>query len=162
LSFSSIPRPPKKSEASLVEIKKTLSDIDKSLLNDLLNIFNRGLISFFTHHDFKASFSAEHWTPLSRFCDTWDDVTHEFVDEELESRRKQLYDASLKLATIIATNTTPTDRNYYSVYPTHRVYSDKENERYKREAEEINKECPAFVKECESFVRYAKKRLSLT
>lgn len=161
MSFANIPRPEKRG-LKVVDTAKPLSDVDKTLLEELFSIFNRSLISFYTNHDFNGTFGAEHWNQLSRFCDTWDDVTHEFVDKELELNKKQLYDASLRLASVISKYTSPISLNSYSVYPTQRVYSDKERERFKKEAAEINIECPPFVAECESFIRYARKRLSET
>ncbi|MFA7350834.1 MAG: hypothetical protein WC009_08745 [Methylotenera sp.] len=161
MSFVNIPRPEKRA-LKAVDIIKPLSEIDTALLNELFSIFNRSFISFYTNHDFNGTFGAEHWNQLSRFCDTWDDVTHEFVDKDLELNKKQLYDASLRLASVISQYTSPISLNSYSVYPTQRVYSDKERERFREEAAEINNGCPAFVAECESFIRYARKRLSET
>lgn len=161
MSFINIPRP-KKNLTAVVNEAKSLSEIDKAMLNELLGIFNRNLINFYAEHDFNGTFRAEHWNQLSRFCDTWYDVTHEFVDEELEAQKKQLYEASCKLGNVISKNTTPINLEFYSVYPNSKIYSESERERFRNEANEINAQCHPFVTECESFIRYAKKRLSQT
>lgn len=137
-----------------------LGNIDKVLLSQLLEMFNANFISFYKDHDFNGSYPATQWRPLSSFCDNWHDVTHEFVDEELEAHKKRLYDSALRLGNIMAQNSAPLNMDYYSVYPTNRLYTDEENKRFEREAQEINNLCHPFVEECERFIRYAKKRLS--
>jgi len=162
LSFANIPRPQKLPEPTAkVPPVKLLSALDIKLLEELLGIFNRGFVNLYTHHDFNGTFHGEHWNSLTRFCDTWNDVTHEFVDVELESNKKRLYEASLKIADVISKYTSPTVNDFYSVYPSSRPYSEEERVRYRAEAKLINDECPAFVTECEAFIRYARKRLAV-
>lgn len=160
MSFANIPRPTKNLEVvPTTAPKKPLSNLDKKMLEELLEIFNRDFISFYTHHDFRASFRGDYWNLLSRFVDTWDDVTHEFIDEELEVYKKQLYTKSDKLASLISQFTVSDGYGLYSIYPRRQI-SEEQRERFRAEGQEINLACLPFLEECERFIRYARKRLS--
>lgn len=93
------------------------------------------------------------------FCDTWADVAHEFIDRELESKKRSLYEASLKIAEVISRNTV-SRQGLRSVYPADRLYTEQERIRFEAEAKQINDGCDAFVAESEAFVRYARERLA--
>lgn len=159
MSFSNIPRPQKSPEIAQETAPKPLSLFDKNTLTELLSIFNPAFISFYANHDFNGAFRNEFWSPLSEFCDTWNDVTHEFIDREMESKKKQLYNASLKIATVISRNTV-SRQGIRSVYPMDKLYTEQARIRFQAEAKEINDECDAFVAESEAFVRYARERLA--
>lgn len=161
MSFVNIPRP-QKVILPTKEVTRKLSEIDIKLLNELLNLFTQDVISFYTNHDFSTPFPSEYWRPLNIFCDRWDDVTHEFVDGELESQRKVFYKEALTLGDVISQHTTPLDENFYSVRPRRGHFSESDIIRFRIEAKEINDQCVTFVNGCESFIRYAKKRLSAT
>jgi len=143
------------------KVPSPLNNIDRALLIELLNIFNADLIRFYRDHDFNGSYPAAMWRPLSSFCDIWDDVTHEFIDEGLEAGKKQLYDAAFKLGNVMSKNSSPINTERYSVYP-NRLYSDLDEKRFQSEAKEINDLCYPFVQECEKFIRYARERLAET
>lgn len=157
--FCCIPRPEKKI-CSDVDVTPPLSDLDKNLLRELLVIFSGDTIEFYSQHDFNGSFSDSYWKPISRFCDVWGNVEHEFVDNELEARRKKLYEVTFELASLIAKYTVPIGHGTVSVKPNMAGLTEEHMKMYRTEAKEINEQCDPFVTESESFVRYAKKRLA--
>ena len=158
MSFINIPRPPK-SVLSDVNLK-ALSNIDKELLKQLLDIFDGNFINFYKNHDFRSKFRHDYVSKLNLFCISWDDVTHEFIDVDMEANKKQLYKASSELATIISTNTAVLDEYYSSVYPDNLMYTELDRKRFEAEAKQINDGCTPFVTVCESFIRYTKRRLA--
>lgn len=159
MSFSNIPRPSKGAQNEGGAQTKILSEIDKNMLTELLDIFNHGFIHFYTHQDFRSSFRSDYWFPLSRFVNTWTGATHEFVDAELESYRKRLYEKSRIMAEHISMYTVHIKDDIYSaIHP--KSLTEEQLQRDKKDAMKINEVCPEFVAECETFVRYAKSRLA--
>jgi hypothetical protein len=148
---------------ALTEIYKRYSpskpnEHDLQLFEEFCSLFTNGIADFYKRHDFATSFREDHWTPLGRYVDNWNNVEHEFVDKGLENASKKFYSAANKLGWAIANKTVSIGTGYLrSVKPDH---IDKPIPDWiRRDAEEINALRRPFGKAYEAFIRLGRKKL---
>jgi len=84
------------------------SSHDKALFQSFLSALPPNqTTSFFKEHDFGGSFPKPAVAPLYSFVSTWGSVDKEFLDEDLEKKKKALYSFASELANEIACRTVP-------------------------------------------------------
>jgi hypothetical protein len=137
---------------------------DKDLFKELLRILpTEPTIRALKEHDFGGPLRRSSINPLYEFNSTWDNVEKEFLDEELEQGRKELYAAASDLATEIAGRTVPTRMQDHIT-----VYTDEQRAESNgrrpleviEDARVLNQKASAFVPKYESFVRLCRKKLA--
>lgn len=119
---------------------------------------NNDNIRFFKEHDFLATFEHARIGTLNEFIETWDNAAHEFLDEELESSKKELYKSAYALGTTIAKNTIPKGHGYRSVKPDS-LPNGPTPQWVINDGKEINLLAPSFVEQHENFIRLGRERL---
>lgn len=135
---------------------KNICDHDRELFNQFLSLFaENDRIRFFKEHDFLGSFQKDRIDGLNEFVETWDNAAHEFVDQDVEEKRKEIYDAAEKLALAIARYTTPSQFGYISVKPDS-LPDGPTPDWIKDQAKEMNDCASEFVKEHEKFIRFCR------
>jgi hypothetical protein len=136
---------------------------DRELFERFLNMLPPSQTSrFFKEHDFGGSFARAEVENIYRFADTWKSVENEFLDPELESENKKLYETAFELAQEISGRTVPLKESSLAS-----VYSD--NQRASggarpasviEDAKVINLKASEFVAVYEAFVRLCRTKLS--
>ena len=131
---------------------------DVELYSEFLELFAKSdRIRFFKEHDFSGTFHKNQIEQLNEFIEFWDNADHEFVDQGMESARKNLYEAACNLGMVVAKNTTYKGTGpLISVKPDH-LHSEPTPDWVKRDAKEINELAPPFVEAHESLVRLGRK-----
>jgi len=118
------------------------------------------VIEFFKNHDFGGSFSREQIDPLYSFLQEWDNPEHEFVDAELEQKRKDFFAAAQLLGRTVAKNSAPNRTGLLSVLPDE-FRARERPDWVQRDAKEINDAANRFVELHAALVREGRKRLDL-
>ncbi len=114
-------------------------------------------------HDFGGPLLRSSIQQLSDFCNSWDNVEKEFVDQELERERKSLLAAASELATEIAGRTVPSrGLDYITVYSdTQRAESGgRRPPDVIEDARVLNLKASDFVPKYEAFVRLCRRKLA--
>jgi hypothetical protein len=138
------------------------SSHDKALFQSFLSALPPNqTTSFFKEHDFGGSFQKSAVAPLYAFVSTWGSVDNEFLDEDLEKKKKALYSFASELSSEIACRTVPL-RNGDLVS----VFSDQQRatgqprpESVIEDAKVLNEKSAQFVPMYEDFVRACKAKL---
>ena len=135
---------------------------DKALFQSFLSALPPNqTTSFFKEHDFGGSFQKSAVVPLHAFVSTWSSVDKEFLDEDLEKKKKALYTFASELSGEIACRTVPL-RNGDLVS----VFSDQQRatgqprpESVIEDAKVLNEKSAQFVPMYEEFIRACKAKL---
>lgn len=116
---------------------------------------------FFKEQDFGASFPRAAVTPLHDFVAAWGSVDKEFLDGELEQKRKALYAFASDLASEIAARTVPLrDTEFMGVFSDQqRATGLPRPDSVIEDARVLNDKSSSFVPVYENFVRTCKARL---
>lgn len=141
---------------------ETNSGHDKELFQSFLNLLPPNQTTrFFREHDFGGSFSKSDVAPLHAFVETWNSVDKEFLDRELEEKRKALYSFASQLATEISGRTVPINAGDFCS-----VFSDQQRATGQprpahviEDARVLNEKSLLFVPIYEEFVRLCKAKL---
>ncbi len=126
-------------------------------------------VRFLGELDFGNSFQVASIRPLYNFADTWASVDKEFIDEQIEAKKKPLFDKAYELASEIAGRTMQVgkidedgDNWFISVYSDHlRAEGKGRPQHVLDDAKFLNEKSREFVPEYEDFVRFCKRRLKL-
>ena len=135
---------------------------DKALFQSFLNALPPNqTTSFFKEHDFGGSFHKSAVAPLYSFVSNWGTVDKEFLDEDLEKKKKAFYSFASELSGEIACRTVPL-RNGDLVS----VFSDQQRASGRprpgsviEDAKALNEKSAQFVPMYENFVRACKAKL---
>lgn len=118
-------------------------------------------LRLFKEHDFGNSFRKQAIGPLYDFVATWDTVEKEFLNKEVESKKKSLYSAAEDLAMEFARRTVPIGAGDFAS-----VFSDNQrNSGHPRppsvieDARVLNEKTTEFVPKYEDFVRTSRSKL---
>ena len=140
-------------------LKSNINKKDVELFEEFIALFsNNDLIRFYKEYDFLGSFDKKFIDPLYEFIEFWDNAAHEFIDEELENEKNNLYKAAYELGTTIARNTVPNRHGFISVKPDH-LAGGPTPDWVINDAKEINALAPRFVELHEAFIRLGRKKL---
>ena len=119
-------------------------------------------ISFLSENDFSAYFPLEKIVPLHNFEKVWADVGHEFVDKDLETQKRRLWESISDFLDITgqylfpANDETLAGRNLVSIPKEWRY---ERPEEFRRVYKTIHQRADAVVKEYNEFVRLARRKL---
>jgi len=119
-------------------------------------------IQLLKHHDFGGDYHSSDLRNLFDFVREWDRPELEFLDKQIEKKRKQLYKAAHELFEDFMQETVPHDHNpeLSTVYPwTQR--GGQRPEWIKQSAATLNASARKFAPQYDEFVRYTRKRLSM-
>ena len=96
-----------------------ISAVDEALFKEFLEIFPSGSRSSYLleTHDFENSFSLESLKDIEKFVDEWNCPEKSFINPELESIRKELWDKCHEFSWLIAKKSSPTPLGFQSVVP---------------------------------------------
>jgi len=96
-----------------------VSAVDEALFKEFLEIFPSGSRSAYLleNHDFGNSFSIESLKDIDKFVDEWNCPEKSFINPELESIRKELWNKCHKFSCLLATKSAPTHGGLQSVVP---------------------------------------------
>lgn len=131
---------------------------DKELFEQFLSIFAKNdRIRFFKEHDFLGSFQKDRIDGLYEFVETWGNAAHEFIDQDVEKKRKDIYESAKRLAGAIAQYTTPNQAGLISVKPDNLPHGPTPDW-IEREAKEINDCADEFAAKHEDFIRFCHKK----
>ncbi|MBC3877605.1 hypothetical protein H8K38_07285 [Undibacterium sp. FT79W] len=148
--------------ARLVAPEKSASPHDKELFRAFTDLLPPNQTArFFKEHDFGGSFSKSDVAPLYSFVETWDSVDKEFLDEELEAKRKAIYSLASELAKEIACRTVPLrSGDLFSVFSDQqRATGQPRPASVIEDAKFLNEKSSLFVPKYEEFVRLCKGKL---
>lgn len=126
-------------------------------------------IRFLGDLDFGNSFLEAGVRPLYDFADTWGSVDKEFIDGQIETMKKLLFDKAHELVSEIGGRTTQVGKadedgnnRFISVYPDGiRAKGKGRPQHVLDDARFLNEKSTEFVPEYEKFVRFCKIRLKL-
>lgn len=148
--------------ARLVAPEKSASAHDKELFRAFTDLLPPNQTTrFFKEHDFGGSFSRSDVAALYSFVKTWDSVDKEFLDEELEAKRKVIYSLASELANEIAGRTVPVrSGDQISVFSDQqRATGQPRPASVIADAKVLNEKSSMFVPKYEEFVRLCKGKL---
>lgn len=148
--------------ARLVVPEKTASTHDKVLFKAFTDLLpSNPTTRFFKEHDFGGSFSKSDVASLYTFVETWDSVDKEFLDEELEKKRKALYSLASELANEISGRAVPLNGgNLISVFSDRqRATGQPRPASVIEDATVLNEKSSSFVQKYEEFFRLCKVKL---
>lgn len=133
---------------------------DRALLNDLLEVIPyEGSISFIDCTDISGiHFDTEKHNDLRNFYYHWDDASHEFLDKNIEKKRKVLWDLIEEYVMALGTNTVPTDDGLQAVPP---EWKTEQPERFKEVVDDFHNLAGQIVLAHQEMIRYAKKKLRI-
>lgn len=119
-------------------------------------------IQMLKEHDFGGDYYKSQVQNLFDFVRDWDRPELEFLDKQIEKRRKSLYDAAHGLFEDFMRETVPHDRNpdMSTVYPWNQRGGQRP-EWIKQSAATLNASARKFAPKYDEFVRYTRKRLSM-
>jgi len=83
----------------------------------LTDLPSTGSISFIRDFDFRHSFRSDVLNDLDRFYHGWNNAEHEFLDQQLEALRAELYEAVERFLNNVGRLTAPTLAGLQSVIP---------------------------------------------
>ena len=135
---------------------------DKALFQSFLSALPPNqTTSFFKEHDFGGSFSKSAVAPLHSFVSTWGSVDKEFLDEDLEKKKKALYSFASELSNEIAYRTFPLrSGDHFSVFSDQQGATGQPRpESVIEDAKVLNEKSALFVPMYEDFIRTCKVRL---
>lgn len=142
--------------------RNTNSAHDKALFQSFLHLLPPSQTTrFFKEHDFGGPFSKYNITPLYIFVETWNSVDKEFLDLDLEEKRKKLYSSASQLATEIARRTVPLrGGDLLSVYSDQqRATGQPRPDHVIEDSRVLNENASLFIPPYEEFVRRCKEKL---
>ncbi len=148
--------------ARLAAPEKTASLHDKELFGAFTALLPPNqTVRFFKEHDFGGSFSKSDVAPLYSFVETWDSVDKEFLDEELEKKRKVIYSLASELSSEIVGRTVPLmNGDLLSVFSDRqRATGQPRPTSVIEDAKVLNEKSSSFVPKYEEFVRLCKGKL---
>lgn len=125
---------------------------------DLFSLFkielaNHDTIEFLKNHDFLGAFKIEEISDLNKFTATWDNATHEFVDQSLETIRKTLYESVSKFCIAIGRLTSPNEMGNQSVVVNELKHIEEHWLRFQKEANELNLLADSVVNNIQALLR---------
>ena len=133
---------------------------DRALLHKFLDVLPyEGSISFVDCTDMSGiHFDPEKHNDLRNFYYHWDDASHEFIDKNIEKRRKVLWDLIEKYIMALGTNTVSTDDGLQTVPP---EWKTEQPERFKEVVDDFHNLAGQIVIAHQEMIRYAKKKLRI-
>ncbi|MFT4997241.1 MAG: hypothetical protein ACI8RO_000580 [Flavobacteriales bacterium] len=133
---------------------------DEKLFSKLLDALpSTEVMSFVDKHDFLGDFKNETLRPVYRFFSEWDNSEHEFIDETLESLRKDLLNKIKTFNLVIAKYTAPNNRGFQAVRVDTQKGDPEHEARFAEEATIINNSANELYASHQLLIREA--RLSL-
>lgn len=136
---------------------------DKALFQSFLSALPPNQTTrFFKEHDFGGSFPKSEVAPLYSFVSTWDSVDKEFLDEDLEKKKKALYSFASELSNEIAGRTVPLrSGDLVSVFSDQqRATGQPRPASVIEDAKVLNEKSSLFVPMYEEFIRICKVKLA--
>ena len=117
--------------------------------------------TFFNAQDFATPFRRSSIEPLYSFVNTWGSVDKEFLDQDLEARKKAVYAFASELANEIAARTAPmSDGVRASVFTDRQsAVSQQRPDSVIEDSRILNRKAAQFVPLYEDFVRVCRARL---
>lgn len=93
--------------------------VDEALFIEFLEIFSSSSRSAYllTSHDFGNSFRLEYLMDINKFIDEWNCPEKSFMNPELESMRKELWNKCCEFSFLLAEKSEPTPGDFQSVVP---------------------------------------------
>ena len=133
---------------------------DITLLKKFLEILPyEGSISFIDGTDMSATcFDPEKHNDLRNFYYHWDDASHEFIDNNIERRKKILWDLIEEYITALGTNTVSTDDGLQTVP---HEWKTEQSKHYKEVVDNFHILAGQIVVAHQEMIRYAKKKLKI-
>lgn len=99
--------------------EEKVSAVDEALFKEFLEIFPSGSRSAYLleNHDFGNSFRLESLRDFDKFVDEWNCPEKSFINPELESIRKELWNKCDEFSWLLAKKSAPTHGGFQSVVP---------------------------------------------
>lgn len=99
--------------------EEKVSAVDEALFKEFLEIFPSGSRSAYLleNHDFGNSFKLESLRDIDKFVDEWNCPEKSFINPELESIRKELWNKCHEFSWLLAKKSAPTHGGFQSVVP---------------------------------------------
>lgn len=121
---------------------------------------NHDTVDFLKHHDFLGAFRIEEIADLNKFMSTWDNASHEFVDESLEILRKNLYKSVSEFCIAIGRLTSPNDMGHRAVVVNELKHDEEHRLRFQNEAKKLNQLADSVVKNIQALLRAGHVKMS--
>jgi hypothetical protein len=134
---------------------------DTRLFDQLLEVLpSNGAIQFLRHFDFANTFENKELAQLRDYFYDWQGPDKEFLDSELEQKRKDLTMAIGAFIKAITINTSLLRSGRYGVAEMLQLDTPKGYELHKEEVEELNDNADGVCEAYDKFIRAARKRLA--
>ena len=142
------------------ETERRKIEKDRELFHEFLEVLpSSGSIDFIDRRNMAGfSFDSEKLNDLHEFYYNWDDAEHEFMDDELEAKRKRLHELIGDYTSLISGNTFPTDSGQQTVPP---EWEYNQPERFGKVVGELHEKAGAVVEAHQDLVRTGRKKLGV-
>jgi len=142
------------------QASSTRKELDQQLFKSFLEVLpSNGSIRFIKEANMAGfSFSLENLNQLYTFLHEWTDAKHEFIDQDLELKRKELLSLIDKYTDSIALNTYPTHRSKFNTVPPE--WEEEDPERFWHVVDELHDLARKIVRAHQDLVRLGRLRLN--
>jgi hypothetical protein len=110
-------------------------------------------------HDFANSFRIASMEPITEFVHTWDNAEHEFLDAEIEIKKKALLGLASDFTLKVAEYTAPGRNGMQTAIPSDINVDFGFPEHVQKEIRHLNQAASGFHAAHQSFIRFARERL---
>ncbi len=142
------------------EIQRRKIEQDRELFKEFLGVLpSSGSIKFIERKNMAGfSFDSERLNDLHEFYYNWNDAEHEFLDEQLESKRERLHDLIGDYTSLIGNKTFPTDDGRHTVPP---EWEREQPERFAKAVNELHEKAENVVEAHQNLVRTGRRKLGV-
>jgi hypothetical protein len=149
-------------QALLEELREqqATKETDTALLKELMADLPAETIKFMRDFDFANSFEWSSVAPVSNFELTWRDARHEFLDREIEAKKRILVERGDAVVAALGHNTSVQWHGRSAVAEASKLDTPHGYREHVEEIKELNDKADAFVEAHEDFIRTARKRLA--
>jgi hypothetical protein len=133
---------------------------DSALFDELLADLPLFNVSFMKDFDFANSLNWELVEPIELFYHNWQDARHEFLDQEIEDKKRMLLKRAGEAVHSLAMNTSPQWHGRNAVASAAKLDMPGGYEQHEHEIDEMNNKADAFSRVHEDFIRTARRRLA--
>lgn len=135
-------------------------ETDRKILQELLEVLpSHGVISFLRHHDFGGPYRTTSIEAIRQFVNNFDGPDHEFLDEQIESLRKDLHSSCTDFLHALAHRTFRVEfADGFLSIPSD--WKTDKTELWERARAEINTAADELCKSYDDLVRTARRKLA--